>query len=210
MAALRSSRPICIRAAFSVGSARAGFRRRQRNMLRRLCVSHRGTSLPGSGSFSHQFLDPYDGDSEGPHSPSSCGFSSCPLGDASCHVPLQTLRPRSPGEGSVEDPLSAAPPVLVPPAASDVDMQPAEAGSPEVWGRAAWLPGPPGDPRMAEEDWGPRETGRHVQGRARVSRLPPRLGTERDKGPKCSLSKRKLELLLAEPAKNKRRRQNGA
>lgn len=125
-------------------------------------------------------------------------------------MPLQTLRPRSPGEGSVEDPLSAAPPVLVPPAASDVDMQPAEAGSPEVWGRAAWLPGPPGDPRMAEEDWGPRETGRHVQGRARVSRLPPRLGTERDKGPKRSLSKRKLELLLAEPPKNKRRRQNGA
>uniref|UniRef100_A0A8D1KSX4 Uncharacterized protein n=1 Tax=Sus scrofa TaxID=9823 RepID=A0A8D1KSX4_PIG len=210
MAALRSSRPSCIRAAFSVGSARAGFRRRQRNMLRRLKANHKRNHMDLVEGIWREFLDPYDGDSEGPHSPSSCGFSSCPLGDASCHVPLQTLRPRSPGEGSVEDPLSAAPPVLVPPAASDVDMQPAEAGSPEVWGRAAWLPGPPGDPRMAEEDWGPRETGRHVQGRARVSRLPPRLGTERDKGPKCSLSKRKLELLLAEPAKNKRRRQNGA
>ncbi|XP_047652940.1 uncharacterized protein LOC125136279 [Phacochoerus africanus] len=210
MAALWSSRPSCIRAAFSVGSARAGFRRRQRNMLRRLKANHKRNHMDLVEGIWRELLDPYDGDSEDPHSPSSCGFSNFPLGDVSCHGPLQTLRPRSPGEGRVEDPLSAPAPVLVPPATSDVDMQPAEAGSPEVWGRAAWLPGPPGDPRMAEEDGGPREAGRHVQGRARVSRLPPRLGTERDKGPKRSLSKRKLELLLAEPEKNKRKRQNGA
>lgn len=76
---------------------------------------------------------------------------------------------------------------------NDVDMQPAE---------------------MTEEDWGPLlpageppETGRRMQGRARVSRPPPRLGSEKDKAPKLSLSKRKLELLLSEPEKRKRRKQ---
>lgn len=66
---------------------------------------------------------------------------------------------------------------------------------------------------MTEEDWGPLlpaveppETGHRVQGRARVSRLTPRLGSERDKAPRLILSKRKLELLLSEPEKRKRRK----
>lgn len=93
-----------------------------------------------------------------------------------------------------------------------MDMQPAEAGSPEARAWAARLSGSPEDSRMMEEDRaplfaeGPPETGRRAQGRARGSRPPPRLGNERDKGPKLSLSKRKLELLLTEPEKSKRKK----
>lgn len=57
---------------------------------------------------------------------------------------------------------------------------------------------------------GPPEPGRCAQSRARAVRPPPRLGSEKDKGPKLTLSKRKLELLLAEPEKNKRKRQSAA
>lgn len=98
-----------------------------------------------------------------------------------------------------------------------MDMQPAEAGSPEARAWAARLSGSPEDSRMMEEDRapllsavGPPETGRRAQGRARVSRPPPRLGNERDKGPKLSLSKRKLELLLTEPEKSKRKKRRAA
>lgn len=98
-----------------------------------------------------------------------------------------------------------------------MDMQPAEAGSPEARAWAARLSGSPEDWRMMEEDRapllsavGPPETGRRAQGRARGSRPPPRLGNERDKGPKLSLSKRKLELLLTEPEKSKRKKRRAA
>lgn len=98
-----------------------------------------------------------------------------------------------------------------------MDMQPAGAGLPKARVSTAQLPRSPEDLRMMEEDRGtplpivePLETGRRAQGRARVSRPPPRLGNERDKGPKLSLSKRKLEVLLAEPEKNKRKQQHVA
>lgn len=99
-----------------------------------------------------------------------------------------------------------------------MDMQPAEAGSPQARGRAARRSGSPDeDCGMWEDRWprapgpllpaaGPPEPGRHAQGRGRA-RPPPRLGSEKDKGPKLTLSKRKLELLLAEPEKTKRKRQ---
>ena len=69
----------------------------------------------------------------------------------------------------------------------------------------ACLPGSREDTGMMEEDQGSPEAGR-PQGRARGSRPPPRLGTERDRCPKVTLSKRKLELLLTEP-KRKRKKQ---
>ena len=85
--------------------------------------------------------------------------------------------------------------------ADDVDMQPEE----------------PGSPGVMEGDWGPLlpameslEPGRRTQGRARMSPQPPRLGSERDKGHRLSLSKRKLELFLSEPEKRKRKRQHMA
>ncbi|OWK09013.1 hypothetical protein Celaphus_00015136 [Cervus elaphus hippelaphus] len=70
----------------------------------------------------------------------------------------------------------------------------------------ARLPGPREDTGMMEEDPGSPEAGR-PQGRARGSGPPPRLGTERDRGPKLTLSKRQLELLLAELEKSKRKKQ---
>lgn len=102
-----------------------------------------------------------------------------------------------------------------------MDMQPAEASGPEARGRAARRSGSPEDWGMTEDRWpraagpvlpaaGPPEPGRRAQSRARAVRPPPRLGSEKDKGPKLTLSKRKLELLLAEPEKNKRKRQSAA
>lgn len=86
-----------------------------------------------------------------------------------------------------------------------MDIEPAGAGRPQARVSTAQLPGSPEDLRMMEEDprtplptVEPPETGRRAQGRDRVSRPPPRLGNERDKGPKLSLSKRKLEVLLAD------------
>lgn len=94
---------------------------------------------------------------------------------------------------SGDPPSAEAPALLLRATDNDVDMQPEE---------------------MTEEGWGPLppaveppETGRQAPGRVRASRPPPRLGSERDKGPKLSLSKRKLELLLSEPEKRKRKRQ---
>ena len=115
---------------------------------------------------------------------------------------------------SIEDPLSVNLPFLVltatgwapaAPGGSDVDMQPVEAGGLEARGRMARLPGPLEDSGMMEEDRGSPKAGR-PQGRARGSRPPPRLGTERDRCPKVTLSKRKLELLLTEPEKSKRKK----
>nr|XP_023484181.1 uncharacterized protein LOC100630573 isoform X2 [Equus caballus] len=214
MAGLRYGRPNCIRAAFGALSARAGFRKRQRNMLHRL-----------------KFLDPY-GDSEDTPGHSSYSFKDCFLGSVHCNVPSHTPKSRSPEEVNLEDPLSLKIPDLVKKAAgwapaslgaNDVDMQPVEASGAEARGWAARLPGAPEDTRMIGEVGGSKaaspllpaagapQTGRHTQGRARVSqqvpRPPPRLGSERDKGPRLSLSKRKLELLLPEPEKSKRKRQ---
>nr|XP_008526787.1 PREDICTED: uncharacterized protein LOC103556445 isoform X3 [Equus przewalskii]XP_008526788.1 PREDICTED: uncharacterized protein LOC103556445 isoform X3 [Equus przewalskii] len=178
-----------------------------------------------------QFLDPY-GDSEDTPGHSSYSFKDCFLGSVHCNVPSHTPKSRSPEEVNLEDPLSLKIPDLVKKAAgwapaslgaNDVDMQPVEASGAEARGWAARLPGAPEDTRMIGEVGGSKaaspllpaagapQTGRHTQGRARVSqqvpRPPPRLGSERDKGPRLSLSKRKLELLLPEPEKSKRKRQ---
>lgn len=104
------------------------------------------------------------------------------------------------------------------PEADDVDMWPVEASGPEAPGWPAGPSGAPEDRRMTDEGWPraagpllpaaePSEPGRHTQGRTRGSRPPPRLGSEKDKGPKLILFKRKLELLLAEPEKRKRKKQ---
>lgn len=98
---------------------------------------------------------------------------------------------------------------------NDVDMQPEgelkTPGPRETNGR-------PGRLSPSPEDWGTAraasplmpvetpETGRHLLSRARATRPPPRLGSERDKGPRLSLSKRKLELLLGEPERVKRKK----
>ncbi|XP_059770998.1 uncharacterized protein LOC132359995 [Balaenoptera ricei] len=204
MAGLWSGQPSCIQAAFREASARAGFQKRQRNMLRRLRANHKRNHLDFAEGVWCEVADLYDADSEDLPG-HSCSFNDCSLGSVNCDVPLHTLKSTSPGEVSLEDPLSANIPVLVLTAASWAPASP-EASGLEVQGRTARLPGPPEDLGMAEEDWGPHDVGRH-QGRARASRPPPRLGTERDRGPKLSLSKRKLELLLAEPEKNKRKKQ---
>lgn len=167
-----------------------------------------------------QFLDPYDDSEDGPRH-SACARNGPPCAVAS-NLPLH--KPSGP-EVHSEDPPSRAADLVIRAAgasptalgADDVDMQPAEAGSPEARAWAARLSGSPEDWRMMEEDRapllsavGPPETGRRAQGRARGSRPPPRLGNERDKGPKLSLSKRKLELLLTEPEKSKRKKRRAA
>ncbi|KAI4560425.1 hypothetical protein MJT46_012663 [Ovis ammon polii x Ovis aries] len=220
MAGLRNGHRSCIRAAFTA-STRAGFQKRQRNRLHRLKASHKKNHLDfvegiwREKLFCRQLLDPFDADWEDARGHASCHLSACSLGAASCDEPLHMLKSRGPGDVSLEDPLSANLPVLVltatgwasaAPEASDVDMQPVEASRLEARGRMARLSGPPEDSGMMEEDRGSPEAGR-PQGRARRSRPPPRLGTERDRGPKLPLSKRKLELLLAEPEKSKRKKQ---
>lgn len=170
--------------------------------------------MPAQKPFCHQLLDPYDAEWEEARGHASCHFNGCSLGAANCDRPLHTLKPRGPGDVSLEDPLSVNLPLLVltatgwapaAPEGSDVDMQPVEAGGLEAQGRMARLPGPLEDAGMMEEDRGSPKAGR-PQGRARGSRPPPRLGTERDRCPKVTLSKRKLELLLTEP-KRKRKKQ---
>ncbi|KAB0369007.1 hypothetical protein FD755_019012 [Muntiacus reevesi] len=145
----------------------------------------------------------------------SCHFNSCSLGATNCVRPLYMLKSRGPGDVSLEDPPLSEPSTPGPdghgwapaaPEGSDVDMQPTEAGGLEARGQMARLPGPPEDTGMMEEDRESPEAGR-PQGRVRGSRPPPRLGTERDRGPKLTLSKRKLELLHAEPEKSKRKKQ---
>ncbi|XP_025725131.1 uncharacterized protein [Callorhinus ursinus] len=228
MAGLRHGRPACIRAAFSSASAGAGFRKRQRTTLHCFKANHKKNHMDLIEGIWREFLDPFDGDSEAPPGRPVSSFSDCsPPGAANGTVPSHALRCGSPGEVGLEDPLSSkAPDPLLKaaswgptsPEASDVDMQPAEASSPEARGRAARRSGSPEDWRMTEDRWpraagpvvpaaGPPEPGRHAQGRARAARPPARLGSEKDKGPKRTLSKRKLELLLAEPEKNKRKKQ---
>ncbi|MBZ3869453.1 hypothetical protein SUZIE_103080 [Sciurus carolinensis] len=222
MASLRPGRPTCIRAAFSSTGPGASFRKRQRNARRRLQVP-----LPSPLGHGGRFLDSYDGDSE------DCPghFGSCPgcfLGERN-NVPLYTPKSRSPEDAGLEDFLSSKAPHLAVKAASwaptpleanDVDMQsegearlPLEPGGPQEAGKQAEGPqASQEDPRTtrAPNPGNPMELlepGRHLPSRAKGTRMPPRLGGERDKGPKLSLSKRKLELLLAEPEKNKRKKQ---
>ncbi|XP_045865516.1 uncharacterized protein LOC123944445 [Meles meles] len=222
MAGLRCGRPTCIRVAFSSTSTRAGFRKRQRNTLHRFKANHKKNHMDLIEGIWREILDPFDGDSEDPPGHLASSHSDCSPGDANGTGPCHALRCGSPGEVSLEDPLSDLPPRAASRGptsleANDVDMQPAEASSPEARGRAARRSGSPEDWRMIEDPWpraagpllpaaGPPEPGRPMQGRTRAARPPPRLGGEKDKGPKLTLSKRKLELLLVEPEKNKRKK----
>lgn len=172
--------------------------------------------------FCHQFLDPY-GDWEDTHGRSAHSVTDYSLGHVTGNLPSHM--PKSRGPVHLFDPLSRARALVRKAAgrapasleAADVDMQPAGAGSPKARASAARPSGSPEGLRMMEEDREAPlpamelpETGRHAQGRARASWPAPRLGSERDKGPKLSLSKRKLELLLTEPETNKRKQQHAA
>ncbi|XP_051008204.1 uncharacterized protein LOC127194665 [Acomys russatus] len=222
MASLRPSRPTCIRAAFST----AGFQRWQRHVRHRLQVNPRRNLMDFAEGIWREFLDPYDGDSEDtPGHSNYCSYRQRAyrlLGDRNRNAPPYTLRFKIAEEASVEDSPPPKAPDLAGKAgwapialeANDVDMQPEgelkALGPQEVTGWPARLSPSPEDCRArtasplvpAETP----ETGRHLLGRARATRLPPRLGTERDKAPRLSLSKRKLELLLAEPERIKRKK----
>uniref|UniRef100_A0A8C0WKU2 Uncharacterized protein n=1 Tax=Castor canadensis TaxID=51338 RepID=A0A8C0WKU2_CASCN len=215
MASLRHGRPTCIRAAFST----TGFRKLQRNARHRLQVPQ---VQAGMG-----FLDPFDGHSEDNpgHSYQRAHRS---LGHRNCSVPPNTLKSKSPEEVSMADFLSPRVPDLLVKGAgwapasldtNDVDMLPegelklpmevhhypeAEGWNtrPAAWPED-WRTTRPADPLAPVE---PSLGARHLPSRTRGTRLSPRLGSERDKGPRLSLSKRKLELLLAEPEKPKRRK----
>uniref|UniRef100_A0A8D2HGP3 Uncharacterized protein n=1 Tax=Urocitellus parryii TaxID=9999 RepID=A0A8D2HGP3_UROPR len=223
MASLRRGRPNCIRAAFSTTGTGPSFRKRQRNARRRLQVPLPAAEL----GFCPQFLDSYDGDSEA--CPGQFGsFSGCSPGERSS-VPLYTLKSRSPEDAGVNNALpSKAPHFSVKAAcwapisleANDVDMQPEsevrlplEHRGPQEAGRQAERPCTAQEDSRATRAPNPAspvellELGRHLPSKAKGTRMLPRLGGERDKGPKLSLSKRKLELLLAEPEKNKRKKQ---
>lgn len=196
----------------------------------RVALSPGGGCRLAQKSFCAQFLDPFDGDSEDPPGHLASSHSDCSPGDANGTGPSHALRCGRAGEVSLEDPRSSKTADLPLRAASrgptsleanDVDMQPVEANSPETRGRATRRSGSPEDWRMTEDPWpraagpllpatGPLEPGRPAQSRTRATRPPPRLGGEKDKGPKLSLSKRKLELLLAEPEKTKRKKQYAA
>nr|XP_012601765.1 uncharacterized protein LOC105861066 [Microcebus murinus]XP_012601766.1 uncharacterized protein LOC105861066 [Microcebus murinus] len=203
MAGLRRGRPHCIRAAFGTAGARAGFQRRRRNTRCHFKVNHKKDLMDFAEGIWRELLDPYDGESEDRRH-SHHGFSDCPLGDVSWNIALYTLKSKSPGDIHLEDSLSSKIPDLVmkaaswvpePLASSDVDMQPEDLRATEE-DRAPEPPLAPASP-----------PGRQGPGRARGPRPSPRLGSERDRGPKLSFSKRKLELLLAEPEKNKRKKQ---
>ncbi|XP_045678093.1 U1 small nuclear ribonucleoprotein C-like [Phyllostomus hastatus] len=216
MASPRRGRPCCIRAALSATSTRAGFWRRRRNALHRLKAHPKRGHVDLADGVWRELLDPHAG-WEDPPAPLARSLKDRSPGDPPCHRPSHAPKPRSPVHpedslrSDVPGPLvRAAGGAPVPPGADDGDMQPVEAGGP---GAAA----PPDGPGVMEGDWGPPlpaaaspEPGRCAQGRARVSRQPPRLGSERDKGHRLSLSKRKLELFLSEPEKRKRRRQHAA
>ncbi|XP_019494795.1 PREDICTED: uncharacterized protein LOC109381037 isoform X2 [Hipposideros armiger] len=234
MAGLRHGRPSCIRAAFSAIRTRTRFQKRQAGALHGFQVYHKKNHMDFVEGIWREFLDPY-GDWEDTPGRSAHSVTNSSLGHVTGNLPLHMPRSRSPVHSF--DPLSRARALVRKAAgrapssleATDVDMQPVDmqpagagspkagAGSPKARASAARLSGSPEGLRMMEEDRGaplpamePPETGRRTQGRARASRPPPRLGSERDKGPKLSLSKRKLELLLAEPEKNKRKRQRAA
>lgn len=146
---------------------------------------------------------------------------------------MHTLKSRSPEDAGVDNFASCKAPHLAVKAASwaaptsleanDVDMQPEgearlsqEPGGPPEAGRQAERPSTAQEDGRATRAPSPvnpvelLELGRHLPSRAKGTRMPSRLGAERDKGPKLSLSKRKLELLLAEPEKNKRKKQFAA
>ncbi|CAO2587417.1 hypothetical protein LEMLEM_LOCUS4478 [Lemmus lemmus] len=168
-----------------------------------------------------EFLDPYDGDSE--DTPGHSNYHSHRqrayrlLGDRNRNTPSYTLKLKIAEETCVEDSLPPKAPDLTMKASgwspialevNDVDMQPE---GEEVNGWPARLSPSPEDWRMTRvaNPLIPVETpemSRHLLSRARASRPPPRLGSERDKGPRLSLSKRKLELFLSEPERTKRKK----
>ncbi|XP_006160058.2 uncharacterized protein LOC102493602 [Tupaia chinensis] len=189
-------------------------------------VSHKRNRVDLAAGVWAEFLGPGDCDPEdAPH------HSNCLPGSMDWEVTLSALRPQSPASyfqgsrpsktpGLITRTTSRAPTAPVAPAAPDVDMRPqGEAQLPtEAGGRASRPAGLPEDWRMVEEDRSPRpraadtllaavDTRRPTLSRARATR-PPRLGSERDRGPKLSLSKRKLELVLAEPERAKRKKQH--
>ncbi|XP_038530599.1 basic proline-rich protein-like isoform X1 [Canis lupus familiaris] len=144
MAALRHSRPRCIRAALS-----SGFQKRQRNAFRRFKANHRKNHMDLIEGIWREFLDPYDGDSDDPPRHPASGFSDCPRGAVSRPGSPRALRSGGPGGTSSEEPPASKPPGRpsrgpAPLEADDVDMQPAEAGSPQARGRAARRSGVPG------------------------------------------------------------------
>uniref|UniRef100_A0A8C5K3C0 RIKEN cDNA 1700001K19 gene n=1 Tax=Jaculus jaculus TaxID=51337 RepID=A0A8C5K3C0_JACJA len=219
MASLRQGRPTCIRAAFST----AGFRKWQRHARHRLQVPSCPSPQFWTGGRS-KFLDPYDGDSEDAPGHSNyraylaqriCRF----LGNRNRSVPSYPLTITFP-EVSVEQshpPMAPDPAVRTtsrapaPLEAADVDMQPVgevKALGPQDAGALSAAPEDWRTPRVAGPlvPEGLCDIGRHLLGKARVTLQPPRLGNERDRGPKLSLSKRKLELILAEPEKSKRKK----
>ncbi|XP_003498798.1 uncharacterized protein LOC100771658 [Cricetulus griseus] len=228
MASLRPSRPTCIRAAFSA----AGFRKWQRQARHRLQVSSRRNLMDFAEGICREFSDPYDGDSE--DSPGHSTYRNYRqrvhrlLGDRNRNAPSYTLRFKITEEATVEDSLQPKAPDLTMKASgwapialeiNDVDMQPEgelkALGPQEVNGWPARLSPSTEDWRMTRAASPPipvetPEMSRHLPSRARATRPPPRLGSERDKGPRLSLSKRKLELLLSEPERTKRKKKYAA
>ncbi|XP_054548203.1 uncharacterized protein LOC129145302 isoform X1 [Talpa occidentalis] len=217
MAGPRCGRPTCIRAALSTPSTRTNFRKGQRRPLHRLKAGLNKHHLDFADSSWReaplsQLLDPSDGELDAAPWQWACRGPGCAAGGTG---PPHAPKPRSPEEGCLEGPpwkLSDAGWASASLGATDVDMQPVEASGPEVPMGPAGLPGAPADLRRLGGEWGPRaaehpDPARHTRGRARAARAP-RLGSERDRMPKLSLSKRKLELLLAEPEKHKRRKQH--
>ncbi|KAM4853615.1 uncharacterized protein RHO17_016741 isoform 2-T5 [Thomomys bottae] len=224
MACLRHGQLSCIRAAFGTSC----FRRRQRNARHRLQVCHKKSHLDlavAEGVW-RELLDSRDGHSDVPGH-SYYGIHR-PLRQNNCASSPPIPKSLRPEEGQREDtssgtqdlPVDAASCTPQPPAsleASDVDMQPVgEARLPTAARSPQGSARPACRPCARPEDWTtawpalvsmqPSEVGRRLLGRARGTRSPPRLGSERDKAPRLVLSKRKLELLLAEPVKTKRKK----
>ncbi|XP_069853654.1 uncharacterized protein [Dipodomys merriami] len=216
MACLRRGQAPCIRAGFSMTS----FRKRPRNARHRLQVCHKKNHLDfavAEGIW-RELSDPRDGHSDDPGH--SYHLARCP-GRSDCAGAAATPRP-SPGERLREEgrrpsglpailggAASRAPPPPVSPSASDVDMQPvgeaklpAAARSPQGARRPAWRPW--AWPAAAAMQ--PAEGGRRLPSRAKGTRSPPRLRSEGDRAPRLTLSKRKLQLLLAEPVSTKRKK----
>ncbi|XP_037690934.1 uncharacterized protein LOC119532546 [Choloepus didactylus] len=233
MAGLRHSRSTCIRAAFS--SVRAGFQKSSGKRLHRFKVNPRRIRTDLAEGIWREFLDPYDGELEDTAAHSDCSFNHRSLGSRRRNMASCAPTSKGPGGVNLEDcPSSQCPDFLVKAAGSapagqeavDVDMVPvseprpvAQASGSEVGGWAPRRPPWPEDPRMTEEERGPRaagpflaptetpDAGRHGWSRTQALRPPRGLGSEREQGPKLSLLKRKLELLLTEPEKNKRKKQ---
>ncbi|KAM7323672.1 hypothetical protein ACRRTK_017778 [Alexandromys fortis] len=191
-------------------------------------VSSRRNLMDFAEGIWREFSDPYDGDSE--DTPGHSTYRNYRqrayrlLGDRNRNTPSYTLKFKVAEETRVEDLLLPKAPDLTLKAsgwapialeANDVDMQPEgelKALDPqEANGWPARLSPSPEDWRMTRvaNPLIPVETpemSRHLPSRARASRPPPRLGSERDKGPRLPLSKRKLELFLSEPERTKRKK----